>query len=147
MIRYPILIEEGTDKTAFGVVVPDLPGCFSAGDTLDEAVEAAKESAAAWIDVALDHGMPVPPPSTLEVVRRLPGYKGWAVGLVELEETLLDDAVERVNITLPRRVLRRLDDMARKAGQTRSGLIARLTVSPSSSDQTKSRVKRRATRR
>jgi predicted RNase H-like HicB family nuclease len=41
-MRYPILIEEGTDSTAFGVVVPDLPGCFSAGDTLDEAVKAAK---------------------------------------------------------------------------------------------------------
>ena len=49
-MRYPILVEEGTGTSAFGVVVPDLPGCFSAGDTLDEAVEAAKEAAAAWID-------------------------------------------------------------------------------------------------
>lgn len=34
MTRCPILIEEGTKTEAFGVVVPDLPGCFSAGDTL-----------------------------------------------------------------------------------------------------------------
>jgi predicted RNase H-like HicB family nuclease len=147
MIRYPILIEEGTKETAFGIVVPDLPGCFSAGDSLDEAVEAAKEAAAAWIDTALDHGVPVPPPSTLEAVRKLPGYRGWAVGLVEIEEALLDDAVERVNITLPRRVLRRLDDMARRTGQTRSGLIARLTVSPPSPGQTPQPVKRQARRR
>jgi hypothetical protein len=33
-MRYPIAIEIGSDETAFGVVVPDLPGCFSAGDTL-----------------------------------------------------------------------------------------------------------------
>ena len=33
----PIAIETGTDTQAFGVVVPDLPGCFSAGDTLDYA--------------------------------------------------------------------------------------------------------------
>jgi predicted RNase H-like HicB family nuclease len=130
-MRYPILIEEGTDTSAFGVVVPDLPGCFSAGDTLDEAVEAAKEAAAAWIDTALDQGLPVPEPSTLEAARKLRGYKGWAVGLIDLEEALFDDRVERVNITLPRRVLRRLDDMARKAGQTRSGLISRLTVARS----------------
>ena len=127
-MRYPILIEEGTDTTAFGVVVPDLPGCFSAGDSLDEAVEAAKEAAAAWIDTALDEGMPVPPPSSLEKVRKLRDYKGWAVGLIDLEDAFFDDTVERVNITLPRRVLRRLDDMARTAGQSRSGLIARLTV-------------------
>ena len=37
-MRYPIVIEPGTDATAFGVIVPDLPGCFSAGDSLDEAV-------------------------------------------------------------------------------------------------------------
>ena len=73
-------IEEGTGTEAFGVVVPDLPGCFSAGDTLDEAVDAAKEAAAAWIDTALDQGMPVPPPSSLEEARKLRGTRDgqWA---------------------------------------------------------------------
>ena len=33
-MRYPIAIELGDEAQAFGVVVPDLPGCFSAGDTL-----------------------------------------------------------------------------------------------------------------
>ena len=144
-MRYPILVEEGTDTAAFGVVVPDLAGCFSAGDTIDEAVEAAKEAAAAWIDAALDQGMFVPPPSTLESVRNLPGYKGWAIGLVDLEDTFFDDTVERVNITLPRRVLRRLDDMARTMGQSRSGLIARLTVASSKTGD-KPQTKRRGGR-
>jgi predicted RNase H-like HicB family nuclease len=143
MTRYPILIEEGTGAEAFGVVVPDLPGCFSAGDTLDEAVEAAKEAAAAWLDAALDRGMPVPPPSSLEEVRKLRGYKGWAVGLIELEDSLFDDTIERINITLPRRVLRRLDDMARTTGQSRSGLVARLTAASSTKDVA-TRTKRRA---
>ena len=40
----------------------------------------------------------------------------------------LDDTVERVNITLPRRVLRRLDEEARAAGETRSGYIAKLAM-------------------
>ncbi|MGD0434268.1 MAG: type II toxin-antitoxin system HicB family antitoxin, partial [Acetobacteraceae bacterium] len=53
-MRYPIVIEPGTETTAFGVVVPDLPGCFSAGDNLDEAMTAVEEAAAAWIDAALD---------------------------------------------------------------------------------------------
>ena len=139
-MRYPIFIEEGTEQASFGVIVPDLPGCFSAGDTLDEAVEAAREAAAAWIDTALDKGMRMPAPSTLEAARKLPGYKGWAVGLIDLEDSFFDDTVERVNITLPRRVLRRLDDMARVAGLSRSGLIARLTVaSPTGSEKTPTR--------
>jgi predicted RNase H-like HicB family nuclease len=37
-MRYPIAIETGDAEHAYGVVVPDLPGCFSAGDTLDEAL-------------------------------------------------------------------------------------------------------------
>ena len=42
-MRYPIAIEPGTDATAWGVVVPDLPGCFSAGDTLEDALIQAEE--------------------------------------------------------------------------------------------------------
>jgi hypothetical protein len=40
----------------------------------------------------------------------------------------LDDTVERVSITLPRRVLRRLDEEARAAGETGSGYIAKLAM-------------------
>jgi metal-responsive CopG/Arc/MetJ family transcriptional regulator len=42
---------------------------------------------------------------------------------------LLDDTIERVNISLPRRVLRRLDASARAAGESRSGFIAHLALS------------------
>lgn len=38
-MRFSIVVEPGYEKHAFGVVVPDLPGCFSAGDTLDEAID------------------------------------------------------------------------------------------------------------
>jgi predicted RNase H-like HicB family nuclease len=41
-MRYPIAIETGDEKHAYGVVVPDLPGCFSAGDNLDEALTNAR---------------------------------------------------------------------------------------------------------
>jgi predicted RNase H-like HicB family nuclease len=53
-MRYPIAIESRTEQTAYGVVVPDLPGCFSAGDTLDEAIAGAEEASLAWIEIALD---------------------------------------------------------------------------------------------
>ncbi len=127
-MRYPIAIESGSDATAFGVVVPDLPGCFSAGDTLDEAMTAAEEAAAAWIDAALDMGEAIPAPTGLETVRSNPDYAGWTFGVITIDPALLDDTVERVNITLPRRVLKRLDALANAAGQSRSGYIAHLTL-------------------
>jgi predicted RNase H-like HicB family nuclease len=127
-MRFPVAIELGTETTAFGIVVPDLPGCFSAGDTLDEAMMAAEEAAAAWIDSALDAGDAVPAPSSLETIRQHADFEGWTFGVITLDPALLDDAVERVNITLPRRVLKRLDALARAAGESRSGYIAHLTL-------------------
>ena len=127
-MRYPIVIEPGTDTTAFGIIVPDLPGCFSAGDTLDDALIGAEEAAAAWIDASLDSGSAIPGPSSLDALRANPAYAGWAFGVISVDPALFDDTVERVNITLPRRVLRRLDALAQAAHESRSGYIAQLTL-------------------
>lgn len=127
-MRYPIAIEPGDDTHAFGVVFPDLPGCFSAGDTLDDAINNAEEAAAAWIDATLDNGAAVPAPSGLNDVRQNPAYAGWILAVVSVDPAMLDDVVERVNITLPRRVLKRLDAAARAAGENRSSYIAHLTL-------------------
>jgi predicted RNase H-like HicB family nuclease len=128
VMRYPIAIEPGTDTAAYGVVIPDLPGAFSAGDTLDEALAGAEEAAAAWIDATLDAGGAVPSPSSLETVSNNPDYHGWIFGVITVDPALLDDTIERVNITLPRRVLLRLDARARSAGESRSGYIAHLAM-------------------
>ncbi|HZZ62471.1 MAG TPA: type II toxin-antitoxin system HicB family antitoxin [Roseiarcus sp.] len=127
-MRYPIAIEPRTETSEYGVVIPDLPGCFSAGDILEEALAGAEEAGLAWIDAALDAGEAVPPPSSLEAVRANPEFSGWILSLVTIDPAALDDTVERVNITLPRRILRRLDDEARVAGETRSGYIAKLAI-------------------
>lgn len=127
-MRYPIAIEPGTETTAFGVVVPDLPGCFSAGDTLDEAISGAEEAAVAWIEAALDAGQKVPAPSTIGRWADSDEYSGWTFGVVKVDPAALDEHVDRVNISLPRRVIYLLDRQAREAGETRSGMIAKLAL-------------------
>lgn len=127
-MRYPIAIEMGSDASAFGVAVPDLPGCFSAGDSLEEAMLNAEQAIGLWIDTALDAGSAIPPPTSLDAIRKRKEYKGWVFGLVSVDPAALDDTIERVNITLPRRVLRRLDQRAKAAGESRSGFIARLAL-------------------
>ncbi|MBA2321642.1 MAG: type II toxin-antitoxin system HicB family antitoxin, partial [Deltaproteobacteria bacterium] len=84
-MRYPIAIEPGTETTAFGVVVPDLPGCFSAGDTLDDALANAEEAAAAWLDAALDAGEAIPGPSSLDDVHARAEFRGWSFGVITLD--------------------------------------------------------------
>ena len=127
-MRYPVAIEIGDEDTAYGVVVPDLPGCFSAGDTLDEAMTSAEEAAIAWIEATMDDGRAVPVPSSLEAVRANPEYAGWSFGVVNVDPAALDTTSERVNIILPRRVLLRLDASAKAHGESRSGYIAHLAM-------------------
>ncbi len=129
-MRYPIAIELGNEHQAFGVVVPDLPGCFSAGDTLDAALGNAEEAVIAWIDTMLDAGQPIPRASSIDLLRaQYPEWAGWVWAVVQVNPARLDDKTERVNITLPRRVLALLDAAAREAGESRSGYIARLALS------------------
>jgi hypothetical protein len=64
----------------------------------------------------------------LEALRINCDYLGWTSGVITFGVALLDDTTKRVNITLPRRVLKRLDALARTAGESRSGYIARLSL-------------------
>lgn len=121
-MKFPIAIEPGDAKHAFGVVVPDLPGCFSAGDTIEEAIELSLEA-------AIDEGMPVPEPSAIETLRKDRALRGWLWAVVSVDLSQLSDKTERVNITLPSRVLRRIDAAAKEAGESRSGYIARRAIS------------------
>jgi predicted RNase H-like HicB family nuclease len=114
-MKYPIAIEPGNEKNAWGVIVPDLPGCFSAADSgLDEAIEKAKEAIELWIEMALDGDQEIPKPSSLKELQKQKEYKGWVWAIVEVDPALLSDDIERINITLPKRVLSRLDSKAKK---------------------------------
>ena len=53
---------------AFGVMVPCLPGCFSAGDTMEAAIENAQEAITMYIEDLLERGEPVPRSHPLDVV-------------------------------------------------------------------------------
>ena len=76
-MRYPVAIEPGTDTAAWGVIVPDLPGCFSTGDTLEEAMIQAEDAITCWIETAIDDGQEIPKPSHIETLRSAhPEFEG-----------------------------------------------------------------------
>lgn len=127
-MRYVVAIEPGDTEHTYGVVVPDLPGCFSAGDTLDEALANAREAILLHLEGLLEEGQPVPSGKPLEEHRRERRHRGWTWAVVEVDLSEIDDHTERVNITLPRRVLRAIDEAARRAGETRSAYLARVGI-------------------
>ncbi len=129
-MKYPIAIEPGGDELAWGVIVPDLPSCFSAADSgIDEAIENAKAAIELWIESALDAGQDIPKPSPITELQKKKEFKGYIWAIAEIDPALLSDDIERVNISLPKRVLARLDAKARSAGENRSAFIAHMAIS------------------
>jgi predicted RNase H-like HicB family nuclease len=134
-LKYPIAIELGDEQTSFGVVAPDLPGCFSAGDSLEEAIENSKEAIALWIETTLDDGGKIPAPGQLADHLKNPEFTGWLWAVVEIDGALLDDSSERVNISLPRRILARIDRYAAAHGESRSGFLVNAALDRIIQDQ------------
>jgi predicted RNase H-like HicB family nuclease len=65
---------------------PDLPGCFSAGDNLDEALTNARDAILLHLDRLLDDGLSFPKPSTIEQLRSKRSYRGWTWAIVDVSE-------------------------------------------------------------
>ena len=80
-MKYPIAIEVGDAGHAFGVVVPDLPGCFSAGDTMEEAIDNATEAIELWLEAVIDDGGSVPEPKPIAAHQHDPELAGWVWGV------------------------------------------------------------------
>jgi len=123
-MKFIIAIEPATETTAFGVVVPDLPGCFSAGDTLDKAVDNAREAIELWCQTVIEDGGDVPMAKTLAEHQSDPDFAGWIWAVVEVPVERYFGPAEKLNITLPRLLLVKIDEYARAHGETRSGFLA-----------------------
>jgi predicted RNase H-like HicB family nuclease len=128
VMRYPIAIEPGDDTHAFGVVVPDLPGCFSAGDSLDEAIANAPEAISLWMEALVERGELPPIAQSIEAHAKNDAFEGWIWAVVEVDLSRVSDKAERINITLPSRLLARVDARARQTGDSRSGFLARAAL-------------------
>lgn len=58
-MKYPVIIHKDPGS-AYGLTLPDFPSCFSAADSVDEALEQVREIVELYFDGEFD--LPVPPP-------------------------------------------------------------------------------------
>jgi predicted RNase H-like HicB family nuclease len=121
-MRYPIYIHKDPDS-AYGVTVPDVPGCFSAGDTMEEAILNATEAIECHIEGLLIDGEDYPTPQSLEFHRQNPDFSDGVWGIVPVDLTKLSGKSKRINITVPERLLTKIDAQAARLGETRSSYL------------------------
>lgn len=101
-LTYPACFYKDAETESYAVVVPDLPGCVSGGDTLADAILLATDAACGWVLDELEDGRAIPPASSLERIQPDPG------GFVNMLVLEMDSYAEkygnkavRKNLTIP----------------------------------------------
>lgn len=126
-MRYPVVIHKDPDSD-YGVTVPDLPGCFTAGDTIDDAIAQAAEAIECHIEGLVLDGNSIPPPRNIEFHQKKPDYADGVWALVSVTLDKLPGESRRVNITMHEILLALIDQHAKQQGETRSKFIAQATM-------------------
>ena len=123
-MNFPVVIHKDEDSD-YGVTVPDLPGCFSAGRTIDEALAMAKEAIELHLEGMIEDGEAIPLPTAIENHQTRREFRGGIWAVVPIDESTLRVKAVRLNITMPERVVDAVDRFAAEHGETRSGLLVR----------------------
>jgi predicted RNase H-like HicB family nuclease len=70
VLKYAVIFEKAID--GYGAYVPDLPGCVTVGDTLEETEVNIREAIAGHIEAMRAHGEFVPPPTSIVETIEIP---------------------------------------------------------------------------
>ncbi len=124
---YPIAIELGDDTHAYGVTVPDIAGCFSAGDTMEEALNNVREAIEFHLEGLVEDGQEIPLPTDMAKHQQNPDFAVnyiWAI--VDIDVSHFMGKAEKINVTLPSRLIHLIDNRVTKDSRykSRSGFLA-----------------------
>jgi predicted RNase H-like HicB family nuclease len=127
-MELPLAIHKDRDSV-YGVTIPDAPGCYSWGDTIDEAIQNAREAVYSHFEAMLEQGDAFElKASKIEELSKDEEFAGAIWALVDIDMSKIDSKPERINISVPRFVLKKIDDFAESRHETRSGFISRAAL-------------------
>lgn len=123
---FPIAILPGDESHAWGVEVPDIPGCFSAGDDLDNAMAMAREAIEGHLEILAQDGQMIPKASKVTTHANNPAYAGCTWAVIDIDISKYLGKAEKLNITLPAYLLSRIDAYVKNHPEqkSRSGFLA-----------------------
>ncbi|WP_166358541.1 type II toxin-antitoxin system HicB family antitoxin [Pseudomonas akapageensis] len=124
-MKFPVVLHKDTDSD-YGVTVPDVPGCFTAGTTVSEALENAQEALALHFEGLVADGEDLPQPKEVDVHIENPDYAGGVWAVVDFDVTPYLGKSVRFNASLPEHLLHRIDERVQKDHRyaSRSGFLA-----------------------
>lgn len=126
-MRFPVVLHSD-DGVRFGVTVPDLPGCFSAGDTFDAALDSVLEAIDLHLEGLTEDGGDIPVPRAIAEHRANPDFADGVWAAVEVDVSRFEGRAEKINITLPRLLLAKIDTYAQAHAESRNGFLAQAAL-------------------
>ncbi len=124
-MKFPVVLHKDADSE-YGVIVPDVPGCFSAGSTVAQALDSVHEALSLHYEGLVADGDPLPQVQEIDVHIANPDYAGGVWAVVEFDITPYFGKAVRFNATLPEQLLERIDQTVRRDQRyrSRSGFLA-----------------------
>jgi len=107
-MKFPVVLHKD-DGSDYGVTVPDVPGCFSAGSTAAEVLDNIQEALELHFEGLVADNEPLPQPKDVDAHMANPDYAGGVWAVVDFDVTPYLGKAVRFNATLPEHLLQRID--------------------------------------
>lgn len=117
---YPVAIEKGSETSAFGVVVPDVPGCFSAGETFEQALINAKEAIELHFEGLAELAELPPLATSIDHHFTNSEFDGWVWALVDIDLEPYMGKASKINVTLPNLLTKKIDALVQSNSMYKS---------------------------
>lgn len=102
-IVYPVCFYE-EEEGGYSIDVPDLLGCCTQADSLEEAIEMAQDAALGWLTTSIEDGEDIPAPSKIEDIK-IEKWKGFvSLILLDLDKYMKENVSKRAvkkTLTIP----------------------------------------------
>lgn len=128
-MKFPVVLHKDADSD-YGVTVPDVPGCFSAGTSFSEALDNVHEALALHLEGLIAEGEAIPQAQEVDVHVNNPDFAGGVWAVIDFDITPYLGKSVRFNATLPEHLLNRIDERVQKDHRyaSRSGFLATAAV-------------------
>lgn len=129
---FPIAIEKPkSENECYGVIVPDIAGCFSTGNTPDEAIKNAYEAIALHLESMAEDGDTLPTAKPIFYHQDNDDYQGMLWAVVDMDMSAFMGKAEKINVTLPSLLISKIDEKVnahKSLYKSRSNYLAQLAM-------------------
>jgi predicted RNase H-like HicB family nuclease len=124
-MKLPVVLHKDPDSV-YGVTVPDIPGCFSAGASVAQALDNVRQALVLHFEGLVADEDPLPTVQSIDAHIQNPDFEGGVWAVVEFDITPYFGKAVRFNATLPERLLERIDAKVKADHRysSRSGFLA-----------------------